>query len=71
MENIIKTARETKGLTQKAVAEMLGVSMVYYGDIERGTRVPLGGILDKISAALGIPITDLEQKMLSARRARR
>lgn len=35
---VLKTAREKAGQTQRDVARALGVSHVYYGEIERGTR---------------------------------
>ena len=32
----LKTYREKKGKTQKEVAEVLGITIPYYSDIERG-----------------------------------
>lgn len=44
----IQEARKAKGLTQKDVAEALGVSISYYGKIERGESEPPAQLLNKI-----------------------
>ena len=38
MRENLKRVRKEKGLTQQAVADYLGVSLVYYQKIEQGTR---------------------------------
>jgi len=38
MRENLKSVRKEKGLTQQAVADYLGVSLVYYQKIEQGTR---------------------------------
>ena len=38
MRENLKSARKEKGLTQQAVADYLGISLVYYQKIEQGTR---------------------------------
>ena len=46
-ENLSK-ARKEKGLTQQAVADHLGISLVYYQKIEQGTRTGDFDILDSL-----------------------
>lgn len=38
MRENLRKARKEKGLTQQAVADHLGISLVYYQKIEQGTR---------------------------------
>ena len=38
MRENLKKARNDKGMTQQAVADYLGISLVYYQKIEQGTR---------------------------------
>lgn len=45
--------RKAKGLTQKQVAEMAGISRGYYADIEQGTKGASGKAAKLISDALG------------------
>ena len=57
----IRNARKAKGLTQEAVADLLGVSAPYVGKLERGER---SINLDKL--AMLVPILDapVEQMVL-------
>lgn len=38
MRENLRNARKEKGLTQQAVADLLGISLVYYQKIEQGSR---------------------------------
>jgi transcriptional regulator with XRE-family HTH domain len=49
--------RETKGLTQKNVAEMCGISRSFYADIEHGTRNPKVSTAKVIGTFLGFDWT--------------
>lgn len=55
------TARKSKSLTLRALAEKLGVSYQYYHELETGKRlVPLkGGIIEKIAEILDLDIKQL------------
>jgi transcriptional regulator with XRE-family HTH domain len=55
----IKKARKSKGLTQKDLGNLLGVSEVMIGQYERGVRNPKIEMLSKIAAALNVPLTSL------------
>ena len=48
MRENLRKARKEKGLTQQAVADHLGISLVYYQKIEQGTRKGDFGIWDSI-----------------------
>lgn len=38
--DIMRSQRKDKDLSQKVTAEFLGISQVYYGEIERGKKTP-------------------------------
>ena len=48
MRENLKRARKEKGLTQQAVADQLGISLVYYQKIEAGDRTGDFTIWDNI-----------------------
>lgn len=50
----MKQIRETKGMTQKEVASLMGVSQQAYGQYESGTREPKMDTLNRIAKALGV-----------------
>lgn len=52
----LREIRQSKGLTQKALAEKTGVDYTYIGKIERVEQLPSLGVLIKISDALSFPI---------------
>jgi HTH-type transcriptional regulator, competence development regulator len=57
---VIKTLREEKGLSQKALATRIGVSDAYITMLETGKRKnPSLDILKKLAKALGVPVTEL------------
>jgi transcriptional regulator with XRE-family HTH domain len=57
---VIKTLRQEKGLSQKALAEQVGVTDAYITMLESGKRKnPSLEILKKLAKALGVPVTAL------------
>lgn len=52
----IKKARLEKGLTQKEIAQKIGISQPTYTQWENGTRNPKRETLIKIATALDVPI---------------
>lgn len=60
LSRVIKTLRQEKGLSQKALAEQCGVTDAYITMLESGKRKnPSLEILKKLSKALGVPVTEL------------
>lgn len=55
----IKEFRRKRGLTQKQLADLLGVSQNAVYNWENGKRQPKLDTLRKISQALGVPVTEL------------
>ena len=57
---MIKTLRQEKGLSQKALAEQIGVTDAYITMLESGKRKnPSLEVLKKLAKALGVPVTEL------------
>lgn len=56
---IIRSKRESKGLTQLELAERSNVDRNYIGMLERGERNPSYLSLQKIAGGLGIPMNQL------------
>ena len=55
---VIKTLREEKGLSQKALAERVGVTDAYITMLETGVRKnPSLAVLQRLAKALGVPVT--------------
>lgn len=54
MRNNLKNARKAAGLTQQAMADKLGISLVYYQKIEAGTRTGDFYIWDTLEDITGI-----------------
>lgn len=52
--NKLRDARQKKGYTQHALAEIAGIGNVYLGEIERGTKMPSLNIFVKLIEALDI-----------------
>ena len=52
----LREIRHSKGLTQKAMADMAGIDYTYIGKIERAEQLPSLGVLIKISHALSLPL---------------
>ena len=59
----VREAREKKGLLQAEVAEMLGISRVYYTYIESGSRDIYFSLGLKICAVLDLNINDFAKRM--------
>lgn len=55
----IKLLRKEKNIKQFDLAASSGISQTYLSQIEKGTKVPAFNILEKISAALGLPFAVL------------
>lgn len=55
----IKLLRKEKNIKQLDLAASCGISQTYLSQIEKGTKVPALDILEKISAALGLPFAVL------------
>lgn len=55
----IKEIRTEKGLTQKELSELSGVSSSYIGDLERNEKEPTISILCRIAKALEVDIKEL------------
>lgn len=51
---LARTRREELNLTQEKVAEMMDISLAFYGHIERGTRVLSVETLYRLCAVLGL-----------------
>lgn len=50
----IKKMREAKGMTQKAVARIMGISQQAYAQYETGKRIPKQKTIERIAEALGV-----------------
>jgi len=57
--NNIEIIRNTRGLTQEQVADVLGVSRVTYINVIKGRRDLTTGELEKIAAFFDIPVVEL------------
>ncbi len=57
-ENVRK-AREAKGLSQEAFAEVSGLHRTYLSGIERGSRNPTVQVVERLAKALGVSASDL------------
>ena len=55
----MKFYRKQAGMTQEKLAEAIGMSTAYIGDMEARERFPSAETIDKIAAALKIPLTTL------------
>lgn len=51
--------RQMAGLSQTEIAEVIGVSQVYYGNIERGLLNPSHEVAQKIADMYDVPLDDL------------
>ena len=54
----IKTIRKQKGLTQELLAERIDRTTDAVSQLERGRSLPSFETLERLSAALGVPIRD-------------
>lgn len=56
---VLKLYRKKHGYTQEKAAEHFGISLIYYGEIERGNRYPQLPMLKGFSEKMNCPLTDL------------
>lgn len=56
----IRTLRNLKGLSQENLADMVGISRLAYGDMERGKQEISTARLEQIATALGVTTEDIE-----------
>lgn len=56
----IKNIRKTKGLTQKELAQKLGVSQAMITQYEKGLRKPKPDTIKRIAMALGVDYYDID-----------
>ena len=55
----VKPLRETKGLTQTALAKLAKLHRVYVAQIEARAKVPSLAALERLAKAPGVPVTRL------------
>lgn len=55
----MKEYRRKNHLTQEEAAEKFGISTIYYGEIERGNRIPSGGVLMHLCDGIGCSFEDI------------
>jgi transcriptional regulator with XRE-family HTH domain len=55
----LKELRKAKNLTQERLAELLEVSVESVSNMERGIYAPSFETLEKLSAALNVPVKEL------------
>lgn len=56
----IRVLRSLKGLSQENMADMVGLSRLAYGDIERGKVEPNPERLKQIAEKLGLNVEDID-----------
>ena len=61
--NSIRVLRRQKGLTQEQMAELAGINPKYLGEIERGIKNPTAFVVQKLAAALGVPVCEIMKKI--------
>jgi transcriptional regulator with XRE-family HTH domain len=55
----VKRLRSRKNLSQKALADKVGISVSYVSMLERGQRSPPLETIEKMAKALGVPAASL------------
>lgn len=55
----VRKLRVKRGLSQEALAVDAGVDRSYVGRIERGVENPTAETLERLAAALDVPVADL------------
>jgi transcriptional regulator with XRE-family HTH domain len=58
----VRRLRETRGLSQEALASLAKLHRTYVGSIERAERNVSIDNMAKLAAALGVPLADLVQE---------
>jgi transcriptional regulator with XRE-family HTH domain len=59
----VRRLRESKGLSQEALAELADIHRTYIGDVERGTRNIALVNMTQIAKALSVPLSRLISEM--------
>src|SRR5260370_40910000 len=59
MGAVIRRERRERGLTLKELAERAALSVVYIGELERGKKYPSAVVLERLAAALELPMPEL------------
>ena len=59
LANAIKAERERAGLTQAALAELVGVSRKTVNTVENGVFTPSATLAIKLARALNVPVEQL------------
>lgn len=54
MRTNLKLARKAEGFTQERMAEMLGISLRYYKDIEAGNKIGAIDLWDKMEDVFSV-----------------
>lgn len=67
LSNLIKTARQTKGLKIREVSDFLGIDASLLSRFESGKRLPSRQQIDQLSEILGLETKELTVAWLSAR----
>ncbi len=60
LSRVIQKLRESKGMTQRDLAEKAEVTAGYIAQLEGGTKKnPSLAVLQRLAKALGVPVTEL------------
>ncbi len=59
----VRNFRTEKGLSQEKLAEMSGCHPTYIGQVERGEKNATLESIEKITSAMGVPLSKLFEKM--------
>lgn len=59
MNNKIKAIREEQGLTQRELAEKIGITVNWLSKLENKKRIPNVSLAIRIAAALGVKVDDI------------
>jgi transcriptional regulator with XRE-family HTH domain len=69
LAEVVRTTREARGLSASALAERSGVSRAMIAKVENASAQPTAALLGKLSAALGLTLSELVARAeLSGRR---
>lgn len=66
---LLKAARNAKGMTQKQVAEAVGIQLNHYQHYEYSKRVPRSEIMIKLIKTLDLNLNDIEKALESSKNA--
>ncbi|MBI3091686.1 MAG: helix-turn-helix transcriptional regulator [Candidatus Tectomicrobia bacterium] len=66
-ENRIREIRQSKQMTQRDLARILGFTESYVSHLESGRAAPTAPTLQKLAAALGVKVDDLFVKSKGAK----